>query len=192
MSIQERHVPDKKRNFSGEHRAMPLVMWLNNTHQRAAKARVVELNRLLVELVEMATWKGNPDPNDPKTTWNRLQRRINLLLRKYPVCEQLAWFRRGFFVTGRMPLREMRVSRKGELTETGAVMRLLDVFRQQGPVPPIGLCGCGTYFFRRFSHQRFCSEVCRLKEFRSSEKWKAHRRAKARDYYWMHKNKNTK
>lgn len=78
------------------------------------------------------------------------------------------------------------------LTESGAVLELLHAFREPRHGPRIAQCACGTYYFRRFSHQRFCSETCRLKEFRSSAEWKAHRRRKAREYYWLHKSGKVK
>ena len=51
---------------------------------------------------------------------------------------------------------------------------------------------CGKWMFKRFSHQRFCSTRCREREFKSSPEWKAKRRDKAREYYWLHKTKNVK
>jgi hypothetical protein len=53
-------------------------------------------------------------------------------------------------------------------------------------------CSCGKWFFKKFSHQRFCSVKCREREFRSTDEWKAYRREKAREYYWLQKNKNVK
>jgi hypothetical protein len=53
-------------------------------------------------------------------------------------------------------------------------------------------CKCGRWFFLRFGHQRFCSARCRDKENKSAPQWKEYRRRKAREYYWLHKTKNTK
>jgi hypothetical protein len=53
-------------------------------------------------------------------------------------------------------------------------------------------CECGRWLFARFSHQRFCSARCRERAFKSSPEWKEYRRTKAREYYWLHKTKNTK
>lgn len=44
-------------------------------------------------------------------------------------------------------------------------------------------CTCGKWFFGRTSTQRFCSPTCRIRHFKSSEKWKAHRRKYMREYY---------
>jgi hypothetical protein len=192
MPLHESHVPDRKRTFAGERQASELIKWLNQTKDKAARTRVLELHRLLRELVKTATVEKNPDPFDPKTPWNRLRKHINRILLRYPVCEQVAWFRFGFFITGHVPLRERKVYKEKMLTESGAVLMLLSVFREPGSRWRVAQCHCGTYYFRRFSHQRFCSEVCRLKKFRSSEEWKAYRRTKAREYYWLHRTRNTK
>lgn len=53
-------------------------------------------------------------------------------------------------------------------------------------------CRCGRWIWTRFSHQRFCSAKCREHDFRSSEKWKVHRRQKAREYYRLHKSGKVK
>jgi len=53
-------------------------------------------------------------------------------------------------------------------------------------------CSCGRWFFVKFSHQKFCSARCRDKANKSSPQWKEYRRKKAREYYWLHKNRNVK
>jgi hypothetical protein len=53
-------------------------------------------------------------------------------------------------------------------------------------------CGCGKWFFKRFSHQKFFSAKCRDKIHKSFPRWQEYRRKKAREYYWLHKKKNTK
>jgi len=53
-------------------------------------------------------------------------------------------------------------------------------------------CLCGKWFFVKFAHQKFCSAPCRDKANKSLPKWKEYRRKKAREYYWLHKNKNIK
>lgn len=192
MPLHESQVPDTKRTFAGENRARGMIDWLNNTKDDAARARVLELHRLLFELVKTATPEQNLPEFDPKSTWEKLRKRINRILLRYPVCAQLPWFRIGFFATGYMPLRERRYRNHGLLTESGAVLDLLNVFREPGSWWRVSHCHCGRYYFRRFRHQRFCSEVCRVKKFRSSEEWKEYRRRKAREYYWLHKTKHTR
>jgi hypothetical protein len=192
MPLHKSQVPDTKRVFYGELRSRPLVDWLNKTKDKDGKSRVLALHRMLFQLVKTAG--SAPDAQELHSNWQKLRRRINRLLLKYPVCKQLIhWFTTGFFMTGNMPLNERRVyGPNALLTETGAVLALLELFEAPENWWRVRECHCGKYYFRRFRHQRFCSETCRVQKFRSSEEWKEHRRAKAREYYWLHKAKNTK
>jgi hypothetical protein len=70
--------------------------------------------------------------------------------------------------------------------DSDAVLDLLELARQ-GLLERLKQCPCGRWIWARFSHQRFCSSKCRERDFRSSEKWKEHRRQKAREYYRLHK-----
>jgi hypothetical protein len=53
-------------------------------------------------------------------------------------------------------------------------------------------CICGKWFFGRTFTQRFCSPTCRIRHFKSSEEWKAHRRKYMRDYYQLKKSGKVK
>jgi hypothetical protein len=192
MPLHKSHVSETKRIFAGENRARWLIDWLNNTKDAAARARVLELHRLLFDLVKTATPDKNLPEFDPKSPWEKLRKRVNRILLRYPVFAHVIWFRIGYFTTVYVPLTERRYRKHNLLTESGAVLDLLSVFREPGSWWRVSQCHCGRYYFRRFRHQRFCSEACRVKEFRSSEEWKAHRRNKAREYYWLHKTKHTR
>lgn len=60
-----------------------MIDWLNNTKDDAARARVLELHRLLFELVKTATPEQNLPEFDPKSTWEKLRKRINRILLRY-------------------------------------------------------------------------------------------------------------
>jgi hypothetical protein len=47
----------------------------------------------------------------------------------------------------------------------------------------VGPCTCGKIFFRRFKHQRFCDEKCRIAAFRSSDEARRRRNEYARELY---------
>jgi len=193
MLSRESQVSDSGRRFAGEGKASRLVHWLNNPKDEAARARVLRLHGLLFELVKTATPEKNPEPYTyPKSPWEKLRARINRILLKYPVCRQVIWFRIGYFMTASIPLVERRYRNVNMLTESGAVLDLLAVFNGPEGWWRIAQCHCGRYYFRRFRHQRFCSAACRVRKFRSTEEWKAYRRIKAREYYWLQKNKNVK
>jgi hypothetical protein len=75
--------------------------------------------------------------------------------------------------------------------DTDAIFDLMELARQ-GLLERLKQCPCGRWIWARFSHQRFCSSKCRERDFRSSEKWKEHRRQKAREYYRLHKSGKVK
>jgi hypothetical protein len=75
--------------------------------------------------------------------------------------------------------------------ETGAIHYSLALF-ESGYIFKIRRCRCRKFFFQRFSHQRFCSEKCRITEFRTSDEARLKRNAYARKLYQLHKNKNVK
>lgn len=66
------------------------------------------------------------------------------------------------------------------------------VYELDGSIERIWECECGKWFCRRFSHQKFCSSKCREKANKSTPAWKEYRRRKAREYYWLHRNKKTR
>jgi len=63
---------------------------------------------------------------------------------------------------------------------------LLDAI-EDGTLANVKACSCGKYFFKKFAHQRFCSEECRVKENQNSEKARESRRRWQRDNYQAHK-----
>ncbi len=65
------------------------------------------------------------------------------------------------------------------------VRHLLDA-ASTGLLDRVQKCTCGLWFHRRVEDQRFHSPKCREKAFKSTEKWKAYRRTKAREYYRLH------
>ena len=66
-----------------------------------------------------------------------------------------------------------------EGSAVGAMVRLAD----QNLLDRLLQCGCGKWMFARFSHQRFCSEACRVKFWETSEERKEKKRQAARENY---------
>jgi hypothetical protein len=75
--------------------------------------------------------------------------------------------------------------------ETGAIRYTLALL-ESGYIFKIRRCRCEKFFFQRFSHQRFCSEKCRIAEFRTSDEARLKRNAYARKLYQLHQTKNVK
>jgi len=68
------------------------------------------------------------------------------------------------------------------LDESGALINALRLI-ESGLIWKVQPCRCGKYLFRKFSTQRFCSEKCRIAEFRNSDEARLKRNAYARELY---------
>lgn len=73
-----------------------------------------------------------------------------------------------------------------QMAESGAIKTVLELM-QSGSIFKIELCRCGNFFYKRFSHQKFCSSKCRLADFRDSEESRRKRNEYARRLYRTHK-----
>jgi hypothetical protein len=181
MSIATRHDRKTRRTFSGQSDADFVVGFLNSTSPKSqarlakkAKTRVLEvieaISRLLREMKET--------PDQESGAFHPL----NLMLSKYTSCPI-------FFPDAKVK-RKWRTApalmSKHSPEESQAVhsaVRLAD----RGLLDRIQLCPCGGWYFRRFSHQRFCSETCRVEFWENSEERKQQKRERARDNYIHHK-----
>ena len=111
-------------------------------------------------------------------------RKLNRLLARYratPFCVgaiETAWMIRFF----PMNLRSSAKLAWGKKLESRAAFALISLARE-GLLDRVVRCVCGKWLFGRSSSQTFCSSRCRSKHFKSSEQWKAHRRAYMRQYY---------
>jgi hypothetical protein len=74
----------------------------------------------------------------------------------------------------------------GQMGEIGALFNVLELIKAD-LISKIAVCRCGNFYFRKFAHQRFCSQKCKLAEFRTSEEVRAKRNEYARKLYHLHK-----
>jgi hypothetical protein len=79
----------------------------------------------------------------------------------------------------------------GQMGEIGALSYTLELIKS-GLISKVAECRCGKFYFRKFAHQRFCSQKCKLTEFRTSEQVRAKRNEYARKLYHLHKTGNVK
>jgi hypothetical protein len=87
--------------------------------------------------------------------------------------------------------KEDRDKPGAQMAESGALKNLLELVESRF-VWKIGACRCGKFFFRKFQHQRFCSEKCRIAEFRNSDEARQKRNEYARKLYHLHKSGKVK
>jgi hypothetical protein len=210
------HVPYRNpaRAYSGEKEGRDIVGWLNHglfehekmlrarqlitqvtgerdTH-RDEQARVIEILRLYQKsCLEWADTVRRGINSDIGISTKRKKRTahqaLKSRLRRYTFFPQ-------FFPLGKtlsfswVPIRPDHSDSYGEVSAIGDLANLAE----KDLLGHLKECNCGKWIWARFSHQRFCSSMCREREFRSSEKWKEHRRRKAREYYQLHKSGKVK
>ena len=74
----------------------------------------------------------------------------------------------------------------GQMREIGALFRALELIKS-GLISKIKKCRCQKYYFKKFAHQRFCSQKCKLAEFRTNDVVREKRNEYARKLYHLHK-----
>jgi hypothetical protein len=181
MPKSESRVSDKQsqRQFHGEERAAFLVHWLNGEiRPRESRRAIGRIADLLDSLQRIAPyWQhGNPEG----VNLAELQRAFTEKLKFYSG-HPVLWF------DSHGPTLNWYAAKVGQ--EEGQAFEALFFLGREGLIGNIGRCDeCGRWLFKRFSHQRFCpGDKCRLKHFKSSDEWKAHRRAYAKRLYRLHK-----
>jgi len=206
MAIIQRHVLRLgKHEFAGEEDSYYLIAWLNASKGSSEHSRLVELvnscRRLstryweLIERYPGTPAAGSPRPRSPKARrevkqWFLLLKELNARLSRYrlypsfePMTDDNIWF-----LSWMTPHKEKQLRLTypnglyaGVMGESQAVLDLVQL-AQKGFVDRLRVCPCGTWFFARFSHQRFHDPECQQRFYRSSEQWKASRRAYQRKY----------
>jgi hypothetical protein len=182
MPKTESHVSERAqiRQFHGEDRGSFLVDWLNGeTRPRAPEQASRRIADLLDSLKKITPYWEHGNPQG-----------VNLadLVKKYT--EKLKFYKGhpvlGFDSHGRPELHWFAA--KAGIEEGQALGAIFSLGRE-GLLGNLRRCDeCRRWIFARFSHQRFCpGGRCRERYFKSSEKWKAHRRAYSKKLYRLHK-----
>ena len=188
-----------------------MLTWASTTESRAAE-RINEILRLIVELGDLGLEKGyeeehtfgwqgrvftakanvgkgfRPEKSDQEI---ELASALNHRLRRYKLSP---WY---WGTVGRYPIlgwwsgknRPKDEDDPGEdvwFTEEDAIIAIIDLARE-GLLCKIRRCHCGDWFFAKFAHQKFCCTRCQQAYFRSSEDYKADRRAYMRNLRGQHK-----
>jgi hypothetical protein len=215
------HVSKKKpsRTYSGEKEGRDVVGWLNRElfvrediqqirlalekisgergNFRQEQNRVIELLRLYQKsCIEWETIArnannrnsaGNPDITKNYTKKATAHKILERRLRRYTFYPRFYPLGKGLSFTWE-PTRPDRLESYGEISAIADLAKLAE----KDLLGHLKECPCGKWIWAKFSHQKFCSAKCREHDFRSSEKWKEHRRKKAREYYRLHKSGKVK
>ncbi len=194
--MSKSHVTDiRSRTYSGEAlgkilvRALRGELFRDRAHTteritRLIEANLLELDQILSSRTEPIFFRDagtgfmRPDP----TIWSKVET-INVQLSRYRVTSGIELENKSWILLQWA---------EDDPDEWGVIETALDLGRT-GQLSRVRRCSdCGNWYFARFAHQRFCTARCRERAFRSSDEWKKHRREKAQEYYWLHKNKNIK
>jgi hypothetical protein len=195
----------------GPEMAEDLLTWASTTESEGA-ARINAILQLIVELGDLSLKKG--DKEEYTFGWHGrvFTARVNMLRGAFPEKSgrevQLAselnhrLFRyklspRYWITLGEYPILGWRSGKERPrdeedpeedawFTEEDAIIAILDLARE-GLLCKIRRCYCGDWFFAKFVHQKFCCLGCQQKYYRSSEDYKAKRRAYMKDLRALHK-----
>ena len=200
IAMSHRRRSDKigkdKRQFAGEKVSQPLVELLNAGDRALGRRTATSRRRMeklfgTVSAMLSLTKETTSHLLTPRADnqYESLIRSLNRQLRRYRETrlpffvlsdDKEWWFDYVVQIPG-VPVEEQRaVAAFIQLGESGLLER-------------VRRCShCQKWIFARFPHQSCCSAYCRERLFRSSEQWKAKRRKKAKEYYWLHRNKNVK
>lgn len=197
---RDRNKQGPLRPAQGEDALRYLINWLNSDPDTEEKARTRELLGLSKQLFELVHSGTKPAHGLLDANVERLENEINLHLKRYKAVR--AVFVNGDDIRASWDAKPVRLSALARLTmedyenllrhrEFTMIHIVMDAL-ESGLLPKIARCQCGTFFFARSSHSRFCSASCRVTYWENSEIRKAQKRKRARQYYSLHRNKNTK
>lgn len=179
----------RKREFIGQFEADRLVVWLRVNEYpgkriiRPSDARSTEFNRIhkILKLAQEALGLGKTY----KSTESSMRGLRFGILRK--IDNQLRRYKFRLRISDSLePYWTEPKSRPVDPSEEQAVEYILKL-TGLGLVDRIRACGwCTTWFFARFSHQRFCKTECQQRAYAKTPEWRDHRRAYMRSYRRAH------
>jgi hypothetical protein len=202
MHKLESHGLGSKREFSGEESCRGVIAWLNEPQDDPGRRRIRQLLRSIQILAN--NWVEVIDEDDGATAlahrgdakeYKKAYKDAFTLLRRYRFSPLLFPFAYRMIcqwtpIAGPAGHYRGQWPPIGPYTEYSAVIELTWNFGEN--LAKVKECFCGRWFFLRFAHKKFCSSKCRDKANKTLPQAREYRRKKAREYYWLHKNKNTK
>ena len=179
----------QRRSFYGEPLGAPVAEFLNQQGATGRRKRIIALLLELLELSQHSTPTGGFRYLGSSKELLRIGR-VNQRLTRYRTSPML-WpaNKRG---SGLVPFWSFKESpstkRKAEFLECEAARNLIQL-ADMGLLGSLRQCECdhkrnrGQWFFARISHQKFCSEECRIRYNQTTPQARAYRAQKSREYY---------
>lgn len=113
--------------------------------------------------------------------------RLNRLLSRYRSAPFVVSLREVGFTRRSTVWQLVRAIQHGLPREEFAAVEAITKLAEDNLLDRLQACQCGTWFFAKFAHQRFCSTDCRVRFWENSDERKARKRELARGYYAYHK-----
>jgi hypothetical protein len=176
LTIHDRKQGSRK--YSGEVEAAPLLDWLNSRGGHLRQQAKAEIERAMVLI--LSVYKAENAQRD--------QKELNEWLLQYTFTNRLDSGKSGLIWSLSVNADLARDYVRGESESVARIVELAKL----GVLERIRKCDCGMYFFARFSRQRFHANECTVRFWEASPARKEQKRKKAKEYYYLHKNKNTK
>jgi hypothetical protein len=213
MSKRQSRIPEKQREYQGEDFVQPLINWFNLSPDKEGRERVGTIMALYARLRNKRDLSKDDAPRSPEDLEVKLNYFLRYFQLKPTIRTDKATDkpRGGPAFTGWEPVPGSQLAKNlkkatarlktfaraspelcykddgtaiegvfmGEHDAIRIALRIIETgwFWQMGP------CECGKIFFRRFKHQRFCSEKCRIADFRNSDEARRRRNEYARELY---------
>ena len=185
-----------------------LVEWLNENRGHRGYTRLAKLLEAIKELGELKkrvfadiAKNGSADSKVVKPAIELLNR-VNKTLRDYKVFPQFFPLTEGFSSAIWMPVKAGAINGwiKGRRRETAqktveecnAALTLFGLARNDRLTLLRACFECGEWFYSKRSNQKFHSEECQKKHFRSRPGFKRKRAKYMRDYRELQKNRNVR
>lgn len=188
-----------------------LLSWVSTDKSRGA-ARIRAILESIAELMDLSQKRA--DTHEHKFAWQgtvfkaraeigrgfvpkmsdreaQLASDLNLRLLRYKVSPWLWKTLGGYPILGwwsgeNRPADPEDPASDLSFTEQDAIIAIVDLARE-GLLGKVRRCYCGDWFFANFVHQKFCCVQCQQKYYRSSEDYKAGRRAYMKSLRALHK-----
>jgi len=177
----------QKRTFQGESQAKPLLRALNGEMNSDAKAKNVVDTRSLRVLVSRLQRLGTSEYQSYA---------LNRFLKRYVATPMVLPNYLGNPERKDDPEWQLIWSRNGDRNHPFTELRLVIIAIElaiSGHIHALRQCPvCNRWIYGRFEQQKFCSAKCKDVCRRSDPAWQEERRKRAREYYWLHKNKNVR